>query len=542
MTRILAAGIVALAAANLVVVALRGGYDARFGPLHLVAHDAFKPAQILAAALLLSAFLQRRRRDPSPQTKHEGAFRAWAPVFAAAALLYVPSVFINFEHHDWTHMHVGAGLTADPAAAFHLFTRGQPDGFYRPLGFLSLWLDYLLFRSEAWGYHLQSIALHLLAVFLAFLLYRRLGFEEDACRRACALFAVAGVNVEAVVWPAARFDLLAAAFSLAALVTALGVLRAPAVRARQVALASALMALAILSKEIAYATPLLLLAIIATGGVWGLPQVGRRRLAIVVLSVTIPALIGIAVRFAVYGGLGGYPPAARGHSPQFVLTANTFSTLLTRVFLVPPLAVNSSIPLDAAGKIALVLFAAGALSAALLLRNPDRRKLAFIGGLAAIGALPVVNLVGWIGPSLLHSRYLYFPSVWIMLLLVSIVGRARWSAAVFGAFLAANAAAAGHNLLVYRDAMQSADRIAETVAAGVRARDDVRTVCVVGLPESAEGVLVFGTHVVRRIEQALAPRQVTVVRADKAGAPPAPPALVYRWSPSRRTVDATAAP
>ncbi len=532
MSRSAAAGIVALAAANLVAVALRGGYDARFGPLHLVAHDPFKPAQILAAALLLAAFL--RPREARLETKRESGFRAWTPVFGAAALMYVPSIFINFEHQDWTHMHIGAGLTADPAAAVHLFTRGQPDGFYRPLGFLSLWLDYLVFRSSAWGYHLQSIGLHFAVVFLAFFLYRNLGFERQTSLRASALFALAGVTVEPVVWPAARFDLLATAFSLAALVTALGVLRAPAIRAGRVALASALMGLAILSKETAYATPLLLVAMVATGGVWGLPRVNRRRVAIVLLSLWIPVLFGLAVRFAVYGGLGGYRPAAGGHAPQFLLTGKTVSTLVTRVFLIPPLAVNSSIPLDVVGKIALVLFAAAALSLAFAAPNPDRRKLAFIAGLAAISALPALNLVGWIGPSMLHSRYLYFPSVWILLLLAAMLARARWSAAIFAALLAANTAAAAHNMLVYRDAMQTADRIAATIASGVRAGDDDRTVCIVGLPESEEGVLVFGTHVVRRVEAALESRSVAVVRADE---PCAPPVLVYKWNPASRTVE-----
>ena len=60
--------------------------------------------------------------------------------------------------------------------------------WYRPWGFVSLWLDHALFHDHVWAYHLQNLLLHFGNAFLATLLARRLGLTQFAARWAGVLF------------------------------------------------------------------------------------------------------------------------------------------------------------------------------------------------------------------------------------------------------------------------------------------------------------------------------------------------------------------
>ena len=91
-----------------------------------------------------------------------------------------------------------------------------PSGFYRPLVLASFAFDHLFWGGNPSGYHLQSLIWHLLGVVLMHRLLCGLVSRESAFL-AATFFALHPALSEAVVWVAARNDLMATAFLLAAL-------------------------------------------------------------------------------------------------------------------------------------------------------------------------------------------------------------------------------------------------------------------------------------------------------------------------------------
>jgi hypothetical protein len=577
--------LVGVAALNVVAVAVWNGYDQRIGPLHLVAHDGFKPLQYLAAALFLAWLL---KRGAAERDEGGAAWPAWlVPVCVAAG--YLPTALINFLHPDWTQAHIGAGVHGWNAIA-SWFTDQQVDGSYRPFGFCSIWLDYLLFRAAPAGYHLQNIGFHALNVALAAKLYARLGFSRKAASVAALLFAIAPVCAEPVTWPAARYDLLATFFVLGALISAadwLGRERGGRVRLLMVAL---LTAAAILSKEVGYAAPLLVAALAWSRNLWGLARpshtrstaardepmsaslgsgdvldvrsstppgvasrpprihglltrlvtilrekggLARRPVAPLLIAAGAPAAIGVLVRLAIYHGLGGYS-YAQGPSPALSFSAKTVFAVVTRL-LITPFAVNTADGITIPAAAALVLFAAATFLAALWCSRPMLVHAALLG-FAVLSAVPAAAIIGWVGPSMAASRYLYFPSVWIFALL----GRAlstRRMRPVFVLFALGSVAATASNLLHYRDALTLAERAGRLVQADVQSRQGVESVCLVGVPSPSHGVLFFGEQVLGQVRSGLQGRNIAVHLGGAAGCD-----LVYRWNPATRGLQVTSAP
>jgi hypothetical protein len=491
--------LVGLAALNVIAVAVLNGYDVRIGPLHLVAHDAFKPLQYLAAAALLAWLPNRGAATPVEDGR---AWPAWVtPVCVAAVCL--PTAFINFLHPDWTQAHIGAAVHGWRDIAGWFIDR-HSDGSYRPLGFFSLWIDYLLFHGAPVPSHFQSIALHAANAALAAAAFFRLGLSHRAAAVSALLFGIAPVATEAVTWPAARYDLLAAFFVLCALLAAL--------RWRErggnssLALVALSTAAAIFSKETGYAAPLLVAAI-----AWS-----RRRLALPLLIATgVPATLCLAVRIALYHGLGGYD-YTQGLSPAVTISVRTVFADVTRL-LVAPFAVNTADGITVAAAAALVLFAAATFLAILRRPRPGRTEVLLIA-LALLSALPAAGILGWVRPSMLHSRYLYLPAIWIF---AALGARAKLRPAL-ALFALASLTGAASNLLHYRQAIVVAERAAAMAEAGVEARPNVKSVCLENLPEEAYGVLYFGDEVRERVQAAVQTRGVVVRQNGNCD-------LTYRW-------------
>lgn len=424
-----------VAAANAILVASLRSYDVTLGPIHLVAHDLFKPLLYLNAALLVAILASRKSSDSTP---------GWTPGFGLIAMitaaLYAPSIFVNYIHHDWTHRHVSADITSFAAAA-RLFTRPQGDGFYRPLPFLSLWLDYRIFHEHYWGYHLQSIALHIANAGLILRLGARIGLERVATGFASLLFATAAVNVEPVLWPAARFDLMATLFTMLALLAALAYRSQPAVWHRSLLWMMAAFAAGAFSKESAFCFPLILILLMVGASLTAL------RWTILFSSAALVVAIALGTRIAVYGGLAGYPQA-----PHFVLHTTTITSFFTRVLPVPLFALNTSVPADALTIVAVVLFAISTCGVALTSQGRLLRDATLLAA-ALLSAVPALNLVNWIGSSMQNTRYLYMSSVAIFLLLAAAAGNTprgrRWLVLV----VFANCLGVAHNIAAYRPIM-----------------------------------------------------------------------------------------
>ncbi|MCE9629984.1 MAG: hypothetical protein K8S94_04585 [Planctomycetia bacterium] len=146
--------------------------------------------------------------------------------------------------------------------------------FNRPVHLASLMLDAAVWGRESFGYHLSSILLHALNVVLVWLVVQAVltGHEERrdedepqtsrslAAFLAALSFAVHPVVVEAVCEPTFREDLLAAAFTLGAVVLAAGHAAAAGAESRRAVGCVIMCLLAVASKESGVAAPVVLAA------------------------------------------------------------------------------------------------------------------------------------------------------------------------------------------------------------------------------------------------------------------------------------------
>jgi protein O-mannosyl-transferase len=126
-------------------------------------------------------------------------------------------------------------------------TEPQGRGYYRPLTILSLALDHAIHATNAGGYHLTNLVLHVVNALLLLSLLRKAGASALAAALGATLWALAPRLTEAVAWVSGRTDVLAGTFVLLALLV---VERASWPRR---ALSALLLLGGLLSKEVALA-------------------------------------------------------------------------------------------------------------------------------------------------------------------------------------------------------------------------------------------------------------------------------------------------
>jgi hypothetical protein len=139
----------------------------------------------------------------------------------ATAVAFWPNLQSPFVYDDYGHIAEASHTTWQILAdAFRRFPGGH-GLFFRPVGFISYWLDYQWAGGHAVRWHLWSIAAHAANACLVYFLVTRLGIRRAAALVAALLFALHGSRAETVSWPDARFDLLATLFALCALLAVL---------------------------------------------------------------------------------------------------------------------------------------------------------------------------------------------------------------------------------------------------------------------------------------------------------------------------------
>jgi protein O-mannosyl-transferase len=126
---------------------------------------------------------------------------------------------------------------------------------YFPLSYSSFWLDWHLWGTNPFGYHLVNLLLHAVNAVLLYGLLRKIGVR--GAWLAAALFAIHPVQSASVAWVVERKNLLCAFFYFLALYAWLGFERTP--RAHRYLCALILFLLAMLSKTIAVSFPVTLL-------------------------------------------------------------------------------------------------------------------------------------------------------------------------------------------------------------------------------------------------------------------------------------------
>lgn len=106
----------------------------------------------------------------------------------------------------------------------HFFTHdvfdGKGDAYYRPLQSILNMADYSVWGARPWGFHFTNLFLHIFTACLLFVATRRAGLRFDTALTAGILFVVHPIGVEQLLIIAGRAELMAALFTLAAVIAA----------------------------------------------------------------------------------------------------------------------------------------------------------------------------------------------------------------------------------------------------------------------------------------------------------------------------------
>ncbi len=405
------------------------------GPFELFGIPVHAPLNVEGAFGALIVFLLASRKPASepPTPKQQKRWPAWAS-FAVALVALFPALSVYFLSDDF--IIVPGANAASGAGLAHAWTHAGGDGFFRPLGYLSFALDALWAGFDPLRWHLSSIMLHSVNAALVALLALRWRLPALAAFTAGAIFALHGTHLEAAVWIAGRFDLLAAFFTLLALL----------LYGRYTIAALLAAAAALCSKEAAFVLPLLLLL---------LARYEKRPLSTTAPFFGLAAAI-FAYRWLLLGGIGGYRDAAGAPSVLGLKFTTTAKVLVARLWT------SLFFPMNWSADPSLLTGLLAALYIAALLwtsrKHEPHPALRWSLAALAIAILPPLHLLGG-AADLSGGRLLYLPSVFFCLLLAAAIPPRPIVAGVVLAFFAATLL---HDLAFWQTTSDRVKSICET--------------------------------------------------------------------------------
>jgi len=236
-----------------------------------LAHRRGPRSRPLARQALPTSAARVRKTPQAPPAPERAAF--WSDrtrallitaLVACATLPYLNILFNGFVYDDDTQLVKNPYIRSFQylkeifASNVWSFSGVTVSNYYRPMMTLGYLVCYRLFGLRAYGFHLVSLLLHVLAVCLVFVLTERLTGDRVWAFLAGALFALHPIHTESVAWIAAVTDLELTFFYLLTFGFFLAVAR-PGGRPSKALLAAMGVAfvLALLSKEQAMTLPAL---------------------------------------------------------------------------------------------------------------------------------------------------------------------------------------------------------------------------------------------------------------------------------------------
>ncbi len=139
-------------------------------------------------------------------------------VLAIAAIVpRLPAVSSGFGIEDLAYLQ----YASEHSGPGGILLAAWPYGFYRPLVTLHFELLQPVFGEWAAGYHLASIIVHVLVVWLVYLLISRILKNAKAAFLAALVFAVLPSQTEAIAWACSVGDLWAAALVIVSVLLAI---------------------------------------------------------------------------------------------------------------------------------------------------------------------------------------------------------------------------------------------------------------------------------------------------------------------------------
>lgn len=155
------------------------------------------------------------------------------------------------------------------------------------------------------------------------------------------------------------------------------------------------------------------------------------------------------------------------------------------------------------------------------LTKPER----VLVSLALLSALPALNLTGWVGESMQHSRYLYLPGLWIVMAAATLIARRPFGNIALALLIGANLSGVVHNLGVYRTMLGKARAISQQIA-GDCAQYHANIIDLASIDSEPFGVFFFRSEIARSLRAAKPGVCVSLVPGS---CDPGKPALRYEW-------------
>jgi Flp pilus assembly protein TadD len=367
--------------------------------------------------------------DDPAQVLHNSLLRSWSNV---------PGFF---THDVWS---------------FNQVSGAPPTNYYRPVFMIWLLINYTLFGSHAWCWHLSTLGVHVLVTFLVYKLALELSHDRITALFSAAIFGLHPVHIEAVAWISGVTESLVAAPFVASLllhIKARSRTSGPATsnRAttqvfRTASLAFCLVAL--FSKETAIVLPALILLyeivlaepVRASGETSRAWYLSSLRAAQATGPYLVMAAVYLAIRFVVLKGFG------RSVFPlklaTIVLTWPSVIWFYIKLLVWPfglsafydtPYVHNLGFRSFIMPLLLSILVCAGVLCyLARLCPLESRRSMIFCTGLMVLPILPLLNLSIFIEGEIAHDRYLYLPSIGFCILAGSAIRRLPFGSAKVG--------------------------------------------------------------------------------------------------------------
>ncbi len=392
------------------------------------------------------ALTEAGKLDRSNRSGWTAAFLPLPLVFLA----YYPVLTAGFVNWDDPVYLLSNPLIRDmsPSGLLRMFTSTW-EGNYHPLTLLSYALQYRFHGLDPFPYHLMNLALHLANTLLAGWLTMRF-FGRSAAVMVALAFGLHPLRVEPAAWISERKEVLAAFFSLGALL--LYSFGGHARRRQVLAGSFVLFLLAILSKPMAVTLPLLMLVVdlaqgrrpgeglaakapfflaaaLASGGAWAAQaKVGALTDVIGIYGWRYPLLLGHNVWFYLEKTLSPVRLSAfypYPHPGDLVLPLNVLQAFLGAGAFIGLALWKRRPPMSAAGAWFFLLSAAPVLRIIPVGNTPTADRYAYLPGLGLLWAMAGVFLllVGKAGPAA-RKGALAALAAWTLLL-----GAASWQRA-----------------------------------------------------------------------------------------------------------------
>jgi len=169
---------------------------------HPFAHAGDVTREVVGASPTGEAGLQCEFRDTST--------RAGIALIALMTLAaYWPCLWGGFIWDDNSYVAYNS-LLLDAAGLWRIWFEPTATPQYHPLVFSSYWIEYQIWGTSTFGYHLVNVVLHIANSLIFWLLLRRL--QVPGALLASAIFALHPVHVESVAWITERKDVLSTFF------------------------------------------------------------------------------------------------------------------------------------------------------------------------------------------------------------------------------------------------------------------------------------------------------------------------------------------